>query len=155
MLSWGERIALGVVAVMLILSGFGSHCSTRRTLDTIRQVHSCIREAGRRVDDQVASRIERQGDICIERAAEAGFPADSGEAGMAYWRQCMEDWYEFSVAVNSLRNSLEELENIYNDIEAGDRGESDWQYWARRVLDHGRTVLRLLGGIGGGICLRN
>ena len=143
MFTWGERVMLFVMLLLVVIMSTGSHCNTRDTLTTIRRVHMGVREAGHLVDDQIAMRLERQGDICIERAEAAGFSAGSGEEGFAYWRQCMEQLYQLVVAVNTFRSSLEELENIYQDVEAGERGESDWEYWARRVLDHGRTVLRL------------
>jgi hypothetical protein len=146
MLTWGERIALIVMVILITVVSAGATCNTSSTLDTIRQVHMAVREAGMRADAEIAPRFERQGDICTERAAAAGFSAGSGEEGFAYWRECMEQWYQLRTAVNSFRTSLEELENVYQDIE--DRGEADWQHWAGRVVDHGRTLLRLIREVG-------
>ena len=122
----------------------GSQCTTQSTLDTIRQVHIGVREAGHLADEEIAPRFENKHETCIAEAEEAGYPAGSGQEGMNFWTECMEKWLRLDVAVSAFRNSLEELENVYNDVEAGTRGESDWQYWAGRVLDHGRTVLRLV-----------
>jgi len=139
------------LAMMLVLLSFafiamGASCNN--AMDTIREVHMGVREAGRLADEQIAPRLENHGDVCIERAEAAGHPAGSGAEGMEFWRECMSEYMQLEVAITGFRTSLEELENVYQDIEAGQRGESDWQYWARRVLDHGRTVLRLCGDLG-------
>lgn len=125
----------------------GSSCQSG-VMNTIRQVHMGVREAGRLADEEIAPRLENYGDTCIERADEAGFPAGSGSEGMNYWRECMSTYMQLEVAVSSLRTSLEELENIYEDIEAGRSDKSNWERIASRVLDHGRTVLRLCEELG-------
>jgi len=56
----------------------------------------------------------------------------------------MESWNQLRISINEFRSALEELENIYQDVEAGRRDERDWRYWASRVLDHGRTILRFV-----------
>lgn len=139
----------GILVVLLataLIGPFvgGSSCNTQSTLDTIRDVHMGVREAGRLADEQIAPRLENHGDVCLERAQAAGHGEGSGVEGMAFWRECMEQWIALDAAVTGFRNSLEELENVYQDIEAGTAGERDWRYWAARTLDHGRTVLRFV-----------
>jgi hypothetical protein len=129
----------------------GAHCNTSSTIDTIRDVHSGVREAGRIADDTLTPLFTNQSYVCLERANDAGYPADSGEPGMQFWRDCMESWMRLEAAVTGMRNSLEELENIYQDIEAGAAGEDDWRYWGARVLDHGRSILRLVRELGVGL----
>lgn len=136
-----------VVLLLLIVASpvlSGSSCQTASVMDTIRDVHMGVREAGRLADEQIAPHLENHGDTCIERAEAAGHGAGSGSEGMDFWRECMESYLQLDAAITGFRNSLEELENVYNDIEAGTRGETDWRYWAARVLDHGRTILRLI-----------
>jgi hypothetical protein len=112
-------------------------------MDTIRSVHMGVREAGRLTDQQIAPRLEAYGDVCIARADAAGFPAGSGAEGMNFWQECMSSYMQLDVAISSFRESLEELEHVYEDVEAGRRGETDWRYWARRALVHGQSILRL------------
>ena len=135
-----------LVLVLLVPIDMGASCAG--PMDSIRSVHMGVREAGRLADEQIASRLENHGDVCIERAEEAGFSAGSGEEGMEFWRECMSTYIQLDTVITAFRMSLEELENVYQDIDAGRRGESDWRYWAKRVLDHGRTILRLCGEVG-------
>lgn len=140
------RNFLVVLLMMVVLTPLmsGSSCNTQSVLDTIRDVHMGVREAGRLADEQVAPRLTNHSDVCLARAEAAGHGEGSGAEGMEFWRECMSLYLQLDTAITGLRNSLEELENVYQDIEAGTRGETDWRYWAARVLDHGRTVLRLV-----------
>jgi len=135
------RVAVLVFALLVTPVVMGANCNG--VMDTIRSTHMGVREAGRLADEQIAPRLENHSDVCIERAEAAGFPAGSGEEGMEFWRECMSTYIRLEQVISSFRTAMEELENVYDDIEAGRAGESDWRYWAARVLDHGRTILRL------------
>jgi len=140
--------AQSLVLVLLLATPVYMGASCNGAMDTIRGVHVGVREAGRVADEQIAPRLENHGDVCLERAEAAGHPAGSGAEGMEFWRECMSTYIQLDAALTGFRTSLEELENVYQDVDAGRRGESDWQHWARRVLDHGRTILRLCGEAG-------
>jgi hypothetical protein len=144
------RNILVALLMVVLLAPFigGASCNTQSVLDTIRDVHTGVREAGRLADEQIAPRLENHGDTCIARADAAGL---TGAEGMESWRECMSTYLQLDTAVTSFRNSMEELENVYQDIEAGTRGETDWRYWAARVLDHGRTIMRLVRELDVGI----
>lgn len=141
----GILVALLMVVLLTPLMG-GSSCQPQvnDVLEVVRDVHMGVREAGVLADEQIAPMLENRGETCIARAEAAGFPANSGLEGMEYWRDCMTTYFQLETAVTGMRTTLEELENVYSDIESGVRGETDWRYWAARVLDHGRTILRLV-----------
>jgi hypothetical protein len=141
---WRNIFVVFILLVFITPILGGASCNTRSVVGTIRTVHMGVREAGMHADEALAPHLEEYGDVCIQHAADAGFGPGSGEEGMAFWRECMEAWLTLETAMSEFRNSLEELENVYADIEAGVRGETDWRYWAGRVLDHGRTILRFI-----------
>jgi len=132
-----------IFAVMLMsMMCMGASCNTADTMDTIRSVHMGVREAGRIADEQVAPHLTEYGDTCIARAEAAGHPAGSGQAGMDYWRECMVHYDGLADATEGLRIALEELETIYNDIEAGVDRNADWNRWIVSALRHGRNIIR-------------
>ena len=116
-------------------------CSS--AMNNIRTVHMGVREAGRLTDIEIAPRLSAHGEICITRANNAGFGQGSGQEGIEHWYRCMNGYMHLTEAVSAFRTSLEELENIYQDIENGMNRESDWMLWVGRVVDHGRTIIRL------------
>lgn len=110
-----------------------SSCQTQAAINRIRQVHTGIREAFVQADEFVAPRFEAAGDVCIEQSSSA---EESDE--------CMRLWLRLDIVMTMSRESLAELENVYNNIEAGTSGEANWQYWVLQVLAHGREIVRIL-----------
>jgi len=108
-------------------------CQTQSVLNRIRQVHSGIRDAFVAADEFVAPRFDAAGDRCVEQSSSA---AESDA--------CMRTWLRLDEVLVMSREALAELENVYNNIEAGTSGAADWQYWALQVLAHGRAIVRIL-----------
>jgi hypothetical protein len=143
------RSVVATLFVLLVMPTnallMGAHCNTRSTMESVRQVHSGVRQAFVEIDEELAPRLARAGNQCIAQAEEAGHGPDSGEEGMAFWRECMERWNQLQVAVATSREVFASLEQVYTDIEAGLARETDWQVWARQAIAHGRTILRIIG----------
>jgi len=139
MLIWGERIAVIIAIVVLAFMSIGSTCQTRSAMDTVRDAHTGIRGAFARADEFIAPRFDVAGDTCIAQAQAAGL---TGQAGADASDECMSTWLELDRAVSATREGMAELEAVYDDIDNG--READWQNIARRVLVHGRNVVRLL-----------
>jgi hypothetical protein len=148
---WRNIFVVFILVVLISPVLGGASCNTNSVLDTIRDVHTGVREAGRLADEQIGPHLENHGDVCMERSTAAGVGQDSEDAGMEFWQDCMAAYMQLDVAVTGFRSALEELENVYQDIEAGTRGETDWRYWAARALDHGRTIIRFVRELDVGI----
>lgn len=138
------RNVLIVFAMMVIVSPFlgGSSCQTRSVMDTVRDVHTGVRGAFIHTDEFVAPRFEAAGDSCIAQSQAAGL---TGQEGVDASDECMRTWLELDRAIALTRESMAELEEVYEDIDNG--READWRNIARRVLSHGRQVVHILDEI--------
>jgi hypothetical protein len=141
MLFGDARNVLIVFVMLALVSPFigGSSCQTGSTMDTVRDVHTGIRGAFARADEFIAPRFEAAGDACIAEAQAAGL---TGQEGADASDECMSVWLQLDQAVTLTREAMAELEEVYEDIDNG--READWQRIARRVLTHGRNVVRFL-----------
>ena len=128
-----QSLICSIVLCISVSMVMGASCQTQVAVDRIRQVHSGIRQAFVEVDEYVAPKFAEAGSRCIEQSSSA---EESDE--------CMRKWLRIDEVLVMSRESLAELENIYNNIEAGVAGETSWQYWALQVLAHGRAIVRIL-----------
>ena len=136
-------LILSVVVLSGVLSGH--RCNLQDTTSAIRQVHIGVRQSFIMFDDEVSLHLERAGDRCIAQVVAEGL---SGEDGMQSWRVCMEQWNRLAIAISTSRESLAMLEQIYDDIDAGNAREVDWRFWAVQVISHARTAMRIVNELG-------
>lgn len=128
-----HSIVYSLICVFFAPLIIAASCQTESIVQGIRNTHTPVREAFAMMDEFVAPRFDAAGDQCIE-AAESRADAD----------RCMRPWLRLDEVLGMSREALAELENVYNSIEAGAAGETDWQHWARQLLTHGRGLLRIL-----------
>ena len=113
----------------------GSSCNTRAALATIRSVHTDVRAGFVVLDTTVAPLVENAWDNCIERTEAQGL---TGEEGFAAARECMGQWNDLRIAINTAHDILAELEEVYRDIENG--REALWHNLALRLLTHAQNI---------------
>lgn len=125
--------------LMLSLLSMASQCQTQSTLSHIREAHTIIRESFVQTDDFVSPRFEARGDECIAQGEAQGL---TGQALVDASNECMGPWLRLDEIIATVRESLAELENVYEDIENG--READWQRIAVRIVDHAHSILAIL-----------
>lgn len=143
-----QRLTFVVATLLVCLCLSGATCNVHSMMDRVRTAHSTVREAGRVSDEVIHPLVTERDELCIERADAAGFPAGSGQEGMDYWRACMESYYTLVAAIDGVRIALEELEDIYDDIEAGVDRNASWARWTRSLVRHGRNIVHLCEVLG-------
>ena len=127
-------VCLGLPMIM------GSSCNLRSAMNEVRRVHVNVREAFQMMDRVVAPLIDEAADRCIAEVRERGLEGAEGQAAAF---ECIRPYFQLEEVVSSSRELLGELENVYTAIEAGSDRVSDWQYWARQLVAHGRSIVRI------------
>jgi hypothetical protein len=134
-------LVLGLLSMMCM----GSRCQNDDPMDTVRNVHVGARSAFERIDETFAPMLEGAGLQCQTTVDEQGL---EGQEGYAAWQTCMQHWMRMEAAVSTSRELFQQLELIYDEIEAGQEGNADIHFILRQVVAHGLSIIRAARGLG-------
>lgn len=139
-------VSLVFVFGVLPLLG-GARCNNAdEPLDTVRDVHTDVRAAFIAADNIIAPRLEDAGLQCEEEVLADGL---MDQEAMTAWRECMQSWMVAEQAMAMSREILAQLEDVYEDIEAGELADDDFQltFLFRQLVSHGRSLVRAVQAI--------
>jgi len=132
-------LVLFVLAALALPVFGGAECNNNDTLRTVRIVHTDVRAAFVQADNLLAPMLEDAGDACVATVDARNL---TGEEGMAAWRTCIHSWMVVEESVTTSRELFSQLEEIYEDIEAGHNHRHDLAFIFQQIVSHGRSIVR-------------
>ena len=133
-----------LLAVLALPVVVGAECNNNDTMRTVRIVHTDVRAVFVQADNLLAPMLENAGDACVNAQSQSL----TGEEGMTAWRSCMHLWMVVEASITTSRELFSQLEEIYEDIEAGHNHQHDLAFIFQQIVSHGRSILRACEALG-------